>query len=114
MSSTTRVKTVDHYWHAEEKAWKHKDTTSDIPAELVQPVGSGASSDDWKEFCFVVVRTFPRTRADEEEKEPTFHIVIKSPYLLQACKDVVQKVPGLSWNDDPVQVSVHHACLDMV
>ena len=106
MSSTTRVKTVDHYWHAEEKAWKHKDTTSDVPAELVQPVGSGASSDDWEEFCFVVVRRHPKPKENNEgTRQIAFEIVVKSPYLLKACKEVMAHVRGISWNSPPVTVS---------
>ncbi|KAK0434426.1 hypothetical protein EV421DRAFT_1991872 [Armillaria borealis] len=30
--------------------------------------------------------------------EPTCKIVIRSDYVLKACKDVIQKYPGVSWN----------------
>ena len=105
MSSTTRVKTVDLYWNAEEKAWKHKNTTSDIPAELVQPVGRGASSDAWKEFCFVVLRRLPDPR-DPHEQTIDFKVVVTSPHLLNVCRDIIGQVPGLSWNSQPVKVSM--------
>ncbi|KAI0708424.1 P-loop containing nucleoside triphosphate hydrolase protein [Earliella scabrosa] len=104
MSSTTRVKRVDHYWNAEDQAWKHKDTTSDVPAELVQPVGSGASSDDWEEFCFVVVRGLPDPWAAAQEQTISFKIVVKSPHLLNVCRGIIGQVPGLSWNSQPVEL----------
>ena len=99
-----QIKCVDHYWNADDKAWKHKDTTSDIPAELVQPVGSGASSDDWEEFCFVVVRRLPDPRRPHEQTIG-FKVVVKSPHLLNVCRDIIGQVPGLSWNSQPVEVS---------
>lgn len=29
---------------------------------------------------------------------------MKSPYILKACKDVIQEWPGISWNTDPLEV----------
>ncbi len=99
-----KIKTVDHYWHASDEAWKYKDTESDIPAELVEPVGSGARSDDWNEFCFVVVRKMPDPRRTYGDKSINFRIVVKSPYLQDVCQEIIGQVPGLSWNSQPVEV----------
>ena len=97
-----KVKRVDYYFSKWSKTWKYKDMGEKVVAETL-PAGSPAGNDPWQSFCFVVVRTFPRNRQGEEEPEPTFHIVVKSPYLLQACKDVIRKIPGLSWNAEPLQ-----------
>ncbi|KIP01325.1 hypothetical protein PHLGIDRAFT_131296, partial [Phlebiopsis gigantea 11061_1 CR5-6] len=114
-----KVKRVDHYYSKWSKAWKYRNTGDKVTPEHV-PVGAATVNDPWGEFCFVVqvvqgvevpqhgrqrpfcfvvVRTFPR---DKDEAEPTFKVVIKSSYLLHACKDVIQKYPGLSWNADPL------------
>jgi hypothetical protein len=47
-----------------------------------------------------VVRTIPRT----ENAEPTFKVVVKSEYILKACKDVIESWPGISWNADPLEL----------
>ncbi|KAI1786224.1 P-loop containing nucleoside triphosphate hydrolase protein [Ganoderma leucocontextum] len=99
-----KIKSVDHYWNANDRAWRYEDSQSEIPAEAVQPVGSSAaSSDDWKEFCFVVVREIPDPRLT---LDPTirFKIVVKSPHLHKACKDIMGNTPGLSWNSDSVEL----------
>ena len=100
-----QVKTVDHYWNANDKAWKHRDSDSDVPAELVQPVGGGASTDDWKEYGFVVVRRMPDPRSRTNDHTIKFKIVVKDSHLLKACREVIGAVPGLSWNSEPVEVS---------
>lgn len=46
------------------------------------------------------MRRIPRS----EHQEPTFKIVVKSPYIVQACKDVIKAWPGVSWNADPLEV----------
>jgi hypothetical protein len=40
----------------------------------------------------------------QENQEPTFKIVVKSGYILKACKDVIQEWPGISWNTEPLEV----------
>lgn len=52
-----------------------------------------------------VVREMPRDN-DDGTSEPKFKIVIKSEYLLKACKDVIQSWPGISWNADPLEVRI--------
>lgn len=100
------VKTVDHYWNASDKAWKHKDADSDVPAELVQPVGGGANTDDWKEYGFVVVRKMPDPRNRlPNDQIIKFKILVKDAHLMKACREVIGQVPGLSWNNEPVEVS---------
>ena len=94
-----KVKRVDYYYSKWSKAWKYKNMGEKVTPENV-PVGTSAANDPWASFCFVVVRTFPQ----QEGAEPTFQVIIKSPYLLQACKDVMKKIPGLSWNADPITV----------
>lgn len=56
--------------------------------------------DPWAQFCFVVVRTIPLS----EEEGISYKVVVKSPYFLTACKNVIQDVPGLSWNSIPLEV----------
>jgi hypothetical protein len=48
-----------------------------------------------------IVRTLSRT----DTIDPTYKIVIKSEYILKACKDVIQSWPGISWNSDPLEVN---------
>ena len=95
-----KVKRVDYYYSKWSKSWKYRNTGDKVTPEHV-PVGAPTVDDPWGSFCFVVVRTFPR---DKDEAEPTFKVIIKSPYLLRACEDVIQKYPGLSWNVEPVTV----------
>lgn len=93
-----KVKRVDYYYSKWSKAWKYKNMGEKVTPEHL-PVGASSANDPWASFCFVVVRTIR-----EENEEPTFQVIVKSPYLLQACKDVMQKLPGLSWNADPITV----------
>lgn len=98
-----KIKRVDYYWSSWGKSWKYRNTGSGVVAEAVRPVGSGSDNDPWANFCFVVIRKLPDPR--REGGEITFQIVIKSPYLLKACKDVVGTIPGLSWTAEPLEVS---------
>ncbi|KAJ3556388.1 hypothetical protein NM688_g2058 [Phlebia brevispora] len=97
-----KIKRVDHYWSRWTKQWKYKNTGDKVKPEKV-PLGSPSGNDAWRDYCFVVVRKLPK--ADELAQEPTYHIVIKSPYLVQACKNVVQEIRGVSWNSEPLQLS---------
>lgn len=98
-----KIKRVDNYWSNWSKGWKYRNTGSGVVAEAVTPVGNGTANDPWQNFCFVVVRKLPQHRESEKE-EIKFKIVIKSPYLLKACKDVIQRVPGISWTAEPLEV----------
>ncbi|EMD36703.1 hypothetical protein CERSUDRAFT_114643 [Gelatoporia subvermispora B] len=100
---TLKVKRVDHYWSNWSKAWKYRNTSSKVNPEMISAFGGASdSSDPWQSFCFVVVRKMPQNM--DEGQEPTFQIVIKSPYLVKACRDVIGDVKGLSWTQDPLQV----------
>lgn len=99
-----KVKRVDHYWSTWAKSWKYRTTGSGVVAEAVRPVGNGTDSDPWEKFCFVVVRKFPDPNRQAKEGDFTFQIVLKSPYLLKACKDVIGQVPGISWTAEPLEV----------
>ncbi|GJE93103.1 ATPase family AAA domain-containing protein [Phanerochaete sordida] len=97
-----KVKRVDYYYSKWSKTWKYKNMGDKVSPEFV-PVGASTSDNDpWGTFCFVVVRTLP---SNPEEGEPTFQLTIKSPYLLKACKDVMQTIPGISWNNDPLELN---------
>ncbi|KAI0366558.1 P-loop containing nucleoside triphosphate hydrolase protein [Pilatotrama ljubarskyi] len=100
-----KIKRVDNYWSTWSKGWKYRNTGSGISAEAVRPVGNGIGNDPWQNFCFVVVRKFPEPRAPDEEI--SYKIVIKSPYLLKACKDVIKQVPGISWTAEPLELDPH-------
>ena len=45
-----------------------------------------------------------RVLSQIEGVEPIYKIVIKSGYILRACKAVIQSWPGISWNSDPLEV----------
>ena len=55
-------------------------------------------------ISFSVIRRMPQN----EHQEPTFKIVVKSEYLLKACKDVIISWPGVSWNSDPLEVRIEY------
>lgn len=96
-----QIKTVDHYWNAHDSAWKHRDNDSSVPAELTEPIGSGASPDDWKEYGFVVVRKLPSIF----DGTIRFRIVLKAAHLITVCQTVIGEIPQLSWNSEPIEVS---------
>ncbi|KAI0329766.1 P-loop containing nucleoside triphosphate hydrolase protein [Cubamyces sp. BRFM 1775] len=101
-----KIKRVDNYWSNWSKGWKYRNTGSGVVAEAVNPVGNGTANDPWQNFCFVVVRKLPQHR-DSDKEEIRFKVVIKSPYLLKACKDVIQRVPGVSWTAEPLELDPH-------
>ncbi|KAF9482979.1 P-loop containing nucleoside triphosphate hydrolase protein [Pholiota conissans] len=94
-----KVKRVDYYYSWWTKSWKYRNMSANVTVETV-PIIGGGSNDIWKDFTFVIVRTLSR----QENVEPSFKIVIKSGYLLKACKDVIQSWPGISWNNDPLEM----------
>ncbi|KAI0672123.1 P-loop containing nucleoside triphosphate hydrolase protein [Trametes maxima] len=103
-----KIKRVDNYWSTWSNAWKYRNTGSGVIAEAVRPVGSGGANDPWQNFCFVVVRKFPQVSKHElDPKQITFKIVIKSPYLLKGCQDVIGEVRGISWTADPLELDPH-------
>ncbi|OBZ76844.1 ATPase family AAA domain-containing protein 3B [Grifola frondosa] len=111
MSSTTpapapnlKVKRVDYYYSNWSKSWKYRNTGSKVTPEAIRPLGGPDNNDPWQSFCFVVVRKMPKSQDIEQGAEPTFQVTIKSPYLLKACKDVIQNIPGLSWTAEPLEL----------
>ncbi|KAH9848097.1 P-loop containing nucleoside triphosphate hydrolase protein [Lenzites betulinus] len=100
-----KIKRVDHFWSNWSKGWKYRNTGSSVVAEAVRPVGNGTANDPWQNFCFVVVRKFPQQmKNDFDDEEIVYKIVVKSPYLLKACKDVIGDVPGVSWTAEPLEL----------
>lgn len=93
-----KIKKVDHFYSRWQKKWKYTTTGSNIIPEM-RLVPSDVK-DEWQQFCFVVVREIP----DDPKLSPYFRIVVKSSYLLQACKDVIGEVVGVSWNAVPLTV----------
>jgi hypothetical protein len=57
-------------------------------------------------LCFLTFRIV-RVISQIEGVEPTYKIVVKSEYILKACKDVIQSWPGISWNSDPLEVRIY-------
>ncbi|GLB36892.1 putative ATPase family associated with various cellular activities (AAA) [Lyophyllum shimeji] len=94
-----KVKHVDHYYSRWSKSYKYRNTSSRAVVETI-PILHTASNDVWKDYNFVIVRRYSRV----ENQEPTIKIVVKSEYLLKACKDVIQTWPGVSWNSDPLEL----------
>ncbi|KIJ54637.1 hypothetical protein M422DRAFT_24545 [Sphaerobolus stellatus SS14] len=97
---TTKVKKVDHFFSKWSQKWKYENSGAKVIPEL-RPLAtdSGEKDDPWKQYCFVVVREVP-----DDGRPAYFKVVIKSPYLLKACVEVVGEVPGLSWNSVPMEV----------
>lgn len=56
------------------------------------------------DFVYSIVRTMPQN--EDLNQEPTFKIVVKSDYIVTACKDVIRSWPGISWTAEPLQVSL--------
>ncbi|KAG7443460.1 P-loop containing nucleoside triphosphate hydrolase protein [Guyanagaster necrorhizus] len=100
---TLKVKRVDHYYSRWSKSWKYRNTSSKVVVEGLPLLRSG-DNDPWKDFSFVIVRTLPIREELVALVEPTFKVVIKSEYILKACKDVIQSWPGISWNSDPLEL----------
>lgn len=94
-----KVKRVDHYFSRWTKSWKYRNMDAKVTVENI-PILQSGNNDPWKDYSFVIVRKMPR----HENMEPTFKIVIKSEYILKACKDVIQTWPGISWNSDPLEL----------
>ncbi|KAF9449629.1 P-loop containing nucleoside triphosphate hydrolase protein [Macrolepiota fuliginosa MF-IS2] len=95
-----KVKRVDYYYSWWTRSWKYRNTSAKVAVEGF-PVGASKDGNDpWKDFLFVVVRQIPR----QETAEITVKIVVKSPFILKACKDVIQSWPGISWNADPLEM----------
>ena len=111
-ASSLDVKYVDSRYKEEDPSgWEYEDTPNpgDVPAELVQPLGIETTDDSWDEYCFVVVRKYPTPEEKASgNRQIVFEIVIKSVYLLKACKDVIGDVRGLSWSSQPVTVRPCH------
>ncbi|KIK53847.1 hypothetical protein GYMLUDRAFT_178329 [Collybiopsis luxurians FD-317 M1] len=97
-----KIKRVDHYYSRWYKAWKYKNTSSSITIESGSPLGRG-DNDTWKDYLFVIVRKITNNDGSEI-KEPTLKIVVKSEYILKACKDVVRSWPGVSWHSNPLEL----------
>ena len=100
------VKFVDSRWDEESDSWKYTDTANpDVPAEQVQPVGAEATdTNSWAEYCFVVVRKHSK-ESKNSKRTITFEIVLKSPYLITACRNVMADIRGVSWDSEPITVS---------
>ncbi|KAH9934528.1 P-loop containing nucleoside triphosphate hydrolase protein [Epithele typhae] len=103
-----KVKRVDYYYSTWSKVWKYRNTSAKVRADaLLTVVGNGneGNADDaWAGYCFVVVRKIPQPTTDGQQGEPTFQVVVKSPYLLAACKEVMGKIQGVSWTAEPLEL----------
>ena len=102
-----KVKRVDYFWSGWSKTWKYRNTSAKVrPDDALKAVGNGVDdgNDPWQGFCFVVVRKLPQPGEEREKGEPTFQVVVKSAYLLIALREVVQKVQGVSWTAEPLEV----------
>ncbi|KAJ7028311.1 hypothetical protein C8F04DRAFT_1119630 [Mycena alexandri] len=97
--ASSKIKRVDYFYSRWSKAWKYKNMNSKVTVETL-PILGGGNNDPWKDYSFVIVRTIPQ----QENRQPTFKIVIKSEYLLKACQDVIKTWPGVSWNSDPLEL----------
>lgn len=102
-----KVKRVDYFWSSWSKVWKYRNTSAKVrPDDVLKTVGNGTDdgNDPWQSFCFVVVRKIPQSGQEKEKEEPTFQIVVKSPYLLIALREVIQNIQGVSWTAEPLEV----------
>ncbi|KAF8636274.1 hypothetical protein AX17_003665 [Amanita inopinata Kibby_2008] len=96
---TLKVKRVDCYYSSWAKGWKYRNMNSKVVVETI-PVISTSTTDQWKEYGLVLIRTIPQ----KPGPEPAFKFVIKSPYIIKICKEVIQSWPGISWNSDPLEL----------
>ncbi|OCH86747.1 P-loop containing nucleoside triphosphate hydrolase protein [Obba rivulosa] len=108
-----KIKRVDHYYSNWYRAWRYRNTSAKATPEANNPYASqtnSAAPDPWQGFCFVVVRKMPRQVEKEHTPgaQPTFHIVVKSPYLRKACKEVMQHLTGISWTAEPLEIKPEH------
>ncbi|KAI1792767.1 P-loop containing nucleoside triphosphate hydrolase protein [Ganoderma leucocontextum] len=101
-----KVKRVDYFYSTWSRTWKYRNTAAKVRPDGLKTVGNGGDdgNDPWQSFCFVVVRKLPQPGEDKDKDEPTYQVVVKSPYLLIALKDVIQKVPGVSWTAEPLEL----------
>ncbi|KAI0649706.1 hypothetical protein C8Q79DRAFT_342421 [Trametes meyenii] len=72
-------------------------------------VGDGATSGDLSGYtqdacCFAVVGKAPYAAGCQEAGA---RIVVHDPYLLRACRDVIQDIPGLMWQQSPQEVDLY-------
>ncbi|KAJ7092995.1 P-loop containing nucleoside triphosphate hydrolase protein [Mycena belliarum] len=95
---STQIKRVDYFYSRWSKGWKYRNMNSKIKVEALPVIGN--NNDQWKGYSFVLVRTMP----EQENRQPTFKIIVKSEYILKACQDVIQTWPGISWNADPLEM----------
>ncbi|KAG6864452.1 hypothetical protein C0991_009401 [Blastosporella zonata] len=96
-----KVKRLDHYYSRWSRSWKYRNMNSKIAVETL-PVLQSGKDDSWKDCNFVIIRKF----SPFGNQEPTIKIVVKSEYLLKACKDVIKTWSGVSWNSDPLEVRI--------
>jgi hypothetical protein len=99
---TLKFKRLDFYYSGWSRQWKYKNMNAKVSVENRSMKGSQGDNDPWKEFCFVVVRTMPDPK--DGISKPTFKVVVKSPYILKACKDVIKAWTGISWNSEPLEL----------
>lgn len=97
---TLKFKKFDHFYSWWSRTWKYEKMGANVIPELRSQAVNNGADDPWAEWAFVVVREVPR----EEDKASYFKITIKSPYLLQAFKDVMKEIVGISWNTIPLVV----------
>jgi len=94
------VTKVDHFMDKRTMRWEYQASGVDVvPEHRSAPTGQ---NDPWKRSCFVVVREFPA----DEKHQPYFRIIVKSKFLLKACKETVGEIPGISWNTIPMEVGL--------
>lgn len=96
-----KIKRLDYYYSRWSKSWKYKNMGDKVTPEMTIIGASSSGNDPWQSYCFVVIRTLSRS-----DEDPVFQVVIKSSYLVEACKDVIQTIPGISWTAEPLQASV--------
>ncbi|PFH47284.1 hypothetical protein AMATHDRAFT_50422 [Amanita thiersii Skay4041] len=98
-SPTLKVKRVDYYYNTWVKGWRYRNMSSKVIIDSVITIPS-STNDQWNNYGLVLVRTIP----DKQGADPTFKFVVKNPYIIKACKDVIQSWPGISWNSDPLEL----------
>ncbi|KAI8996656.1 P-loop containing nucleoside triphosphate hydrolase protein [Trametes punicea] len=102
-----KIKRVDYYYSTWSGEWKYRNTVAGVNPEALLTVGTGSrdGQDPWQSFCFVVVRKVPYP--PDTIGDPVFVVVVKSPYLLIACKAVIGTISGMSWNVQLLELDPH-------
>ena len=105
------VMRLDMVWNQMLGKWVQQDTLVVTPEEKVFMI-----EDPYKQYAFVYTTKYGGNNGSSTtiggsypHIGPVPEIEIKSRWLRQACREVVGKIPGVSWTIQPLIVSIFKA-----